>query len=398
MGLDRLGLRRHATQFAAQAFDMAVDIALVAGIRRYAHRIEQLLAAEHPLGLLKQTLQQAEFMAREAQGLAAIVDLHAFQVYLEHRRCNAGADPLEDRLDPRRHFPRAERLDHIVVRADFQPHHPVDLAIARAEEHHRHFGETAQLLAGFKTADVGQADVEDDQVGWALALMGQCLLAEAQPGGGETLALQGEYQRVGYRRFVFDNQDVGHVGPSAVRFVGSVPTGRVYRCAKFTQGLGADQQRVVETAAVGEVDLDGALDVAQAHFQVDHRALGHAGFVLVVVFVGAALDLADARDFVFVDFVGSVLAAEAEAHPIVAITGEGLDVAGRQRGGQRAGVHLGLEGFADLRQLDVFVATVKGRLGGHDRQRNEGKQGKDRFHVGGFLELSRRILDRKSDC
>ncbi len=116
--------------------------------------------------------------------------------------------------------------------------------------------------------------------GGRLPLMVQCSSAEAQPGGGEALALQGEYQRVGYRRFVFDNQDVGHGFKSAVRFVGSVPTSRVYRCAKFTQGLGADQQRIVEAAAVGQVDLDGPLDVAQAHFQVDHRALGDAGFVL----------------------------------------------------------------------------------------------------------------------
>ena len=44
---------------------------------------------------------------------------------------------------------------------------------------------------------------------------------------------------------------------------------------------------------------------------------------------------------------------------------------------------------------DVFVAPVQGRLGGQDRQGNEGKQCKEGFHVGGFLELSRRILDRK---
>ena len=152
---------------------MAVDIALVAGIRRHAHRIQQLLAAEHPLGLFEQALQQAEFMARQAQGLAAIADLHAFRVDLEQRRSGSiagrGDHALEDRPDPRRHFPWAERLDHIIVGADFQPHHPIDLGIARAEEHHRHFAETAQLLAGFETADVGQADVEDDQVGRASA-------------------------------------------------------------------------------------------------------------------------------------------------------------------------------------------------------------------------------------
>ena len=35
MGLDRLGIGGHAAQLAAQAFNVAIDIALVAGIRRH---------------------------------------------------------------------------------------------------------------------------------------------------------------------------------------------------------------------------------------------------------------------------------------------------------------------------------------------------------------------------
>ena len=97
-----------------------------------------------------------------------------------------------------------------------------------------------------------------------------------------------------------------------------------------------------------------------------------------------------------IDLVAGVLAAEAEAHPVVAIALEGFDVAGRQRGSQRAGVHLGLEGLADLRQLDVFVATVKGRFGGHDGHGSQGERGKEQFHEVISSERSRRILDRKS--
>ncbi|MNG22627.1 hypothetical protein D3C84_1071360 [compost metagenome] len=74
-----------------------------------------------------------------------------------------------------------------------------------------------------------------------------------------------------------------------------------------------------------------------------------------------------------VDLIARVLGRQAEAHPLFAIAGEGLDIPGRQRGGQRAGVHLGLEHFtADFRQLDVFVAAIQGRLGGHDWQGQEG--------------------------
>ena len=73
---------------------MAVDIALVTGIKGYAHRVQQLLAAEHTLGLFQQALQQAELMAREAQGLAAIENLHALQIYLEQRRRHTGPTRL----------------------------------------------------------------------------------------------------------------------------------------------------------------------------------------------------------------------------------------------------------------------------------------------------------------
>ena len=117
---------------------------------------------------------------------------------------------FENGPDPRGHFPWAERLDHVIVGTDFQAHDTIDFSIAGTEENHRHFAETAQLLAGFEAADVRQTDVENDQIGRGLALMLQRCRAKAQPGRGEALALQGENQGVGNRRFVFDNQDMRH--------------------------------------------------------------------------------------------------------------------------------------------------------------------------------------------
>ena len=52
--------------------------------------------------------------------------------------------------------------------------------------------------------------------------------------------------------------------PSALRLVRRITTGRINRRAEFAQGLGADQQRIVEVAAVDEVDLHGTLHAAQA--------------------------------------------------------------------------------------------------------------------------------------
>ncbi|MCY1442845.1 hypothetical protein D9M71_592330 [compost metagenome] len=192
---------------------MAVDVALVAGLAGNAQRVQQLLAAEHPLRLAEQGLQQAEFMAGQAQRLAAVGDAHAFAVHREgtvRRRGFARRDTLEDGLDPRRHLARAERLDHVVVGADLQADHAVDLGVARGEEDHRHLGEAPQPLAGLEAADIRQADVEDDQVeGLALQAL-QRLAGQCQPGGGEALRLQCVEQRVGDGGFVFDDQDMRH--------------------------------------------------------------------------------------------------------------------------------------------------------------------------------------------
>ncbi|MNR32393.1 hypothetical protein D3C85_1499770 [compost metagenome] len=78
--------------------------------------------------------------------------------------------------------------------------------------------------------------------------------------------------------------------------------------------------------------------------------------------------------------VVGILGCKAEAHPVLAVALEALDVLGRQRSGEGAGIHLGLEGLADLRQAYVFVTAVEGGLlGGESGQRHQGKQGDNGF-------------------
>lgn len=68
VGLDRFGVAGHLAQLGAQALDMAVDGALVANVRGHAHGVQQLFAAEYPLRLLEQALQQAEFVTGKGSG------------------------------------------------------------------------------------------------------------------------------------------------------------------------------------------------------------------------------------------------------------------------------------------------------------------------------------------
>ncbi len=137
-------------------------------------------------------------MAGEVERGVAVVDPHALLVDLERparrgpfQRRRARRHALEDGLDPSRHLARAERLDHVVVGADLQADHAVDLGIARGEEDHRHLGEPPQALAGLETADVRQTDVEDQQIRRLALLQRQRLAGEGHPGGGEAFGLQG---------------------------------------------------------------------------------------------------------------------------------------------------------------------------------------------------------------
>lgn len=277
---------------------MAVDTALVAGVAGHAKCIQQLFAAEHPLGLLQQAMQQAKFVASQVQRFAAIADLHAIMIDLEQRGSRlddrSRRHSLENRADPGGHFPRAERLDHIVVGTDFQTHDPIDLTIPSGKKDDRNVAETPEMLTRLESTDIRQAHIEDDQVRRGVLLVLEGGGAKAQPSGVKALALQGEHQRIGDGGFVFDNQNMRHgvrarqescrngapslgarqSGKSTGRFIRGKPPRRVDRCAELAKGLGADQQWVIETAAVGQVDLDGALDVAQAQFQVNHRTLG----------------------------------------------------------------------------------------------------------------------------
>src|SRR5690606_35654430 len=215
MGLDRLFRGGDGTQLGAQALDMAVDIALVAGLAGHAKRVEQLLARIDPARLAKQRAQQAEFVAGQAQRLAVIVHAKGCIIDPERarrvdRRRFARRHTLEYGLDPRRHFARAEGLDHIVVGADFQPYHTVDFLAACGKEDHRHLGETPQALAHLEAADVGQADIENGQVEGAVLQQRQRLTAEARPVRDEAFGLQGIDQCVGNRGFVFDYEYLRH--------------------------------------------------------------------------------------------------------------------------------------------------------------------------------------------
>ena len=60
---------------------------------------------------------------------------------------------------------RRERLGHVVVGAELEPEHAVDLAVAGGEEDHRDGRRLAEPAAHLEAVDVGETDVEHDEAG-----------------------------------------------------------------------------------------------------------------------------------------------------------------------------------------------------------------------------------------
>ena len=77
--------------------------------------------------------------------------------------------PAQDRPDARDELARAERLGQVVVGAELEPEQLVELVVAGREHHDRDRRVAAQLAGDVEAVEAGQAEVEDDQVGLALA-------------------------------------------------------------------------------------------------------------------------------------------------------------------------------------------------------------------------------------
>ena len=65
--------------------------------------------------------------------------------------------PPQHGLDARDQLARAEGLGHVVVGAELEAEHPVDLLVARRERDHRRLAERPDAPADLEPVDAGQA-------------------------------------------------------------------------------------------------------------------------------------------------------------------------------------------------------------------------------------------------
>ena len=133
---------------------------------------DQLLAGECLAWIGGEKPQQIELRGRQVERRPVQLGSPGVIVYLKPLRLQRPArfvvgTPSKVGLDPGQQFSRTERLGDVVIAADFEPEHPVDLLGASRQEEDRSVGSgrvRAQAATEFETVAVRQHHVEDDQV------------------------------------------------------------------------------------------------------------------------------------------------------------------------------------------------------------------------------------------
>src|SRR6266705_55301 len=114
--------RRIFFKFLAEFQDMVVDGASRRIILVAPNLVQQLVTANHPVGILHKKLEGLELLRRQDHDLPVALDLHLFEVHgdtveaenLHLRRAHRVAD---SRSDPRQQLPRTKRLGYVIVGA-----------------------------------------------------------------------------------------------------------------------------------------------------------------------------------------------------------------------------------------------------------------------------------------
>ena len=159
-------------ELLAQMADVDVDGAGVAVLGVAPDVLEQRLAAQHPaggagegaedleldVGELRLLAAQGHHAAAEVDRQVAALDRLLLGRVADHPRAPQGG------LDPAAELAHREGLGDVVVGADLEPGDLVGLAAFRGQHDDRHLAARAQLAADLDPVELGQHQVEDDEV------------------------------------------------------------------------------------------------------------------------------------------------------------------------------------------------------------------------------------------
>jgi hypothetical protein len=212
----RDGVHVEDPEFRADAAHVGVDGPLGHEVVPSVGPLHELAAGEDDARALEERGEGAELGGREHHDLSPHGDLVAAQLDADvavHQHLARGVGLAvvgapQERLDPRHQLARRERLHHVVVAAQLETEHPINLVAPRGQKEHGLLVLLPELAAEGEAVGVGQHHVEDHQVEGALLEREARGGAVARGAHGEPLALKGHLHHLADAGLVIGHEDV----------------------------------------------------------------------------------------------------------------------------------------------------------------------------------------------
>ncbi|GAB3958346.1 hypothetical protein GCM10027614_75690 [Micromonospora vulcania] len=180
--------------------------------------LQEFPAGHYPPGSCGEIRQQVEFLTGQRERLAvelcaAFADVHPEAADGVHRGLHGPAGPTSPAQhggDPGVQVRPGERFDHVVVRAGAQQLDHRLLVVPGRGDDDRDIGDAAQHPQRVRAVQVGQAEVENHQVGCLGGDPAQCVQRGAHGVHGVPPVGEGPQHRAAYDVIVFDQEHGGH--------------------------------------------------------------------------------------------------------------------------------------------------------------------------------------------
>src|SRR5947207_9113173 len=233
-GHDERRRRGIILDLVAEVADVDVDRLLVLIERLVvAEQLEELAAGVDPPRARREMAEDLELGRGEADPPIASLNAASFEV--DHEIAVAD-DPAsrgvaeiavrstQEGLDPAHQLAQPERLGQVVVRAELEADHLVDLVVGSGPDEDRRLrAGGAKPAKNLEPVNAGQADIEDDEVGRLVRGELEPLLAALCDGDLVALLLERVLDSARHGELVLDDQDRGtHRGRL---YTGSPPIG-----------------------------------------------------------------------------------------------------------------------------------------------------------------------------
>ncbi len=176
-GEDVFGVGGVFFDFFAKVVDVQADVVGFVAVFVAPDFDKNLVVGEDEACILHEVIEEAVFRGAEANEFAIHPNAAAVEINLEmFIHLDQGTGARFDRLCPTKNgsdtayqFPRAEGFGDIIVRTQFETAHPIFLFPFGGEHNHGHVADFPDGLEDVEAVEVGEHDIEQDEVGEGIA-------------------------------------------------------------------------------------------------------------------------------------------------------------------------------------------------------------------------------------